>query len=176
MVSDTALGNRFHAPHHLVLRHSVHRVDMVQTRLAVLMSLMHRVHAQVSRPAKRLRFATFAHFTWLARVCSTHTHRRPGQFLALHRPLPAVQRPPATHLHQKPPHDPSLLPALFAIMLLLQYPHQETVTPPHALRSKIEQPSCSPPRPASALASSLRGPAFGSSFTRSMPLFTPFSR
>ena len=41
-------------PHHLPLRHRIHRVDVIHPLVSVLVALMHRVHPQKSRAALRL--------------------------------------------------------------------------------------------------------------------------
>lgn len=53
------LANRLHAAHHFPLRYRVHRVDMEQVRFAILMTLVHRVHAQIAGRAFRIRQAPF---------------------------------------------------------------------------------------------------------------------
>jgi len=54
------LRNGFHAAHDLPLRHRIHGIDVVQTRLAVVVSLMHGIDAQISGLALRIRSAPFA--------------------------------------------------------------------------------------------------------------------
>ena len=48
------------APHHLPLRHFVHSVDVVRALHAAGVSLMHRVQAQVARPALRIGLGALA--------------------------------------------------------------------------------------------------------------------
>ena len=47
-------------PHHLPLRDLIHRVDVIQPLDALLISLVHRVDAQVTRPSVRIGLAALA--------------------------------------------------------------------------------------------------------------------
>src|ERR1017187_4459688 len=62
-----------HAAHHLPLRHRIDRVDMEHPRLAVLVTLVHRVYPQIAGLPLRIRLPPLAD-GHLARWGVRHVH------------------------------------------------------------------------------------------------------
>jgi hypothetical protein len=67
------LADGLHAAHHLPLRHRIDRVDVEHPRLAVVVTLVHRVHPQITGLPLRVRFPPLAD-GHLARLGVRHVH------------------------------------------------------------------------------------------------------
>ena len=80
---EKSFADRLHRPHHLPLRHLVHRVDVIHPLDPVLVPLMHRVDADVSGASPRLRFPPLA-----------DGHRRRPRHPILDVPLAVRSTPP----------------------------------------------------------------------------------
>ena len=109
--NQIALADGFQAAHHLPLRHCVDRVEVIHAQLAFVLTLMHRIDSEITRPPFRVWFAALADRD-LASLRVVHSHPQ----LAVSRRLPQIVDMRRRDLRQPPE---------FLIPIQLERPRQQ---------------------------------------------------